>query len=1421
MKFRTRLSDEEWEEIEKLGPGVRLYNGLKTLFYNGETLWSTGRFNVYDKDERESWEQIIVLPGVEVIPNFTFFDCKRVKIVLMNDSVKRLEFHACRDCKELVFILFWKNLEYIGNNALSDCKSLFSLFVPEACKEIRDYALKGCKSLTILSVPRSSRLGGYVIKDTALFDYSPFANESNSYDDNEEINEWILNRHNDYPLHRICCSENTSFTSSTVIPNEGNCFVQDDCNLTALHYLIVNHTADYGAIEDLATMGGKELLLLKDKKDRTAFNYACMVGDLALLKIFVIIGGRDLESEEKMLEYMSKESMESALLIHDYIRAINLGDEGANIDEAITKLLESNPTYDEINRIMKNENVPDHHLRQLKEYISDLLQEHVKAFTERQEKMPLMRSKITVVGRGRDGKTSTINSLKGLPFSSQHKSTKGSQTSEVAIFDIGIHVTRVDANATGVAFQEAERDQYSTLRSLSTHLIEGNKERRYYDDPKENFESKLSTDDNETTSTLDSITDLSIRFKQQSLDIAEPKNQSPRPHKEEEEVAQKIKDMDLMNKDGKSIRFTIYDNGGQRVFRCIQNLLLSREGIFVVVFDIMKLLDKDSQEDALEHLKYWLSSIKFDALKEDSDEFTDPSIKYPPVILVGTHYDEFLKYRGEKDDGLVIIHELLKRNLPLAGLIHLPYSPEGNSDTRCNLYNKAQDLCFWPIDNSNPTDSNILALRQLLLDTAINDRGFDIAQRVPISMLKAMDKLTEISLDQPIIPITNSTEDEDTLSVMQVMTDCGVFEGESFDTNSSVEICRELLKQYHRIGHFLYFHQVPTLQEYCILDPQWLINMITYIVRDFRYHWFLRDRGAIELNNGKSWRRLKDEGILEMPLLRQLWIGNHEYLDFLSDLLVEIGIFGDCGNYFTVPIVLTSVSESAFATTKKDMSNYFEALQVVGHLDVKKHGFAMLPFYCRLVNALVSDDCPPILMSSACIFILGQGDHMYSLLLDQPAKKIFIFSTKPDMLEEPIELIKCECSNLNSSIYNNRLEIVLSMTNEEDIIVISNNIKVLRPLYRNKAKKPSLQSASKFDESMKNDRLFKIRYNDLLSHFNKTFSTKRSEEIVKCILETDGDISISSLRNFYYEDEVEFKDSILPELGVAKILDKKRVIAALQTLGKPPNPTNYMVACIEDDSELKREQDIIRYKLAWSNLQANFVEGEENFENISNLFLLSDTYKVLHFCAHSKSLEATKVRAVLRDDSCKSQIKCIVFNSCHSEDVLSIAKKEFPNASIIYWDSKADNEAALRFAEEFYGRLCSQREQSTLFREAFNKTIFMMKEHNFKFADPDTTKDLVAGVLKFWGNSIATDVEMHDKDIISEISSQDSTRNDETASKKRRRNDDPRKMPAREDKPTSIDKGTIGATIDFEEYQTDQFVFEQRQVIKGKNQRVH
>lgn len=63
-------------EDHYLQPGVRMYNNLKTIFYNGEKLWKGDDEYfveldleeepehplVYNRKERKSWQQIVVLP---------------------------------------------------------------------------------------------------------------------------------------------------------------------------------------------------------------------------------------------------------------------------------------------------------------------------------------------------------------------------------------------------------------------------------------------------------------------------------------------------------------------------------------------------------------------------------------------------------------------------------------------------------------------------------------------------------------------------------------------------------------------------------------------------------------------------------------------------------------------------------------------------------------------------------------------------------------------------------------------------------------------------------------------------------------------------------------------------------------------------------------------------------------------------------------------------------------------------------------------------------------------------------------------------------------------------------------------------------------------------------------------------------------
>ncbi|GFH44712.1 hypothetical protein CTEN210_01186 [Chaetoceros tenuissimus] len=208
-----RVQTEEWQRFI---PGVRMYKGKKTLFYNGEKLWEgeegelCGNPLIYDWKERDSWEVIIVLPGVEVIPELTFYDCRNIKTLIMADTVRRVEWRTFSDCLNLAFVKLSRNLEYIGE-AFFCCASLTSIFVPPSCREIDDMAFYGCDKLIIFQVPQHTQLGSFVIERTALIKASPFETDwAGNYRNVEEVNDWIRNLHagNELSLHRACVSYN-------------------------------------------------------------------------------------------------------------------------------------------------------------------------------------------------------------------------------------------------------------------------------------------------------------------------------------------------------------------------------------------------------------------------------------------------------------------------------------------------------------------------------------------------------------------------------------------------------------------------------------------------------------------------------------------------------------------------------------------------------------------------------------------------------------------------------------------------------------------------------------------------------------------------------------------------------------------------------------------------------------------------------------------------------------------------------------------------------------------------------------------------------------------------------------------------------------------------------------------------------------
>ncbi|GFH47048.1 hypothetical protein CTEN210_03523 [Chaetoceros tenuissimus] len=238
-----RVQTEEWRRFI---PGVRMYKGKKTLFYNGETLvdgW-TGDWLIYNGDERQSWEVIIVLPGVEIIPERTFRDCFYIETVIMANTVRRMESGAFNNCMSLVFIKLSRNLEFIGSHTFWCCKSLTSIFIPPSCTEIGDYAFYGCVQLLILGIPQQVEVGEFVFHSTALIRASTLENA-----DDETVVQWVksINNGETYDLHRACSSSNPIAEIIHALVNQHgirSMKMPNTIGITPSQYLAANTFAD-------------------------------------------------------------------------------------------------------------------------------------------------------------------------------------------------------------------------------------------------------------------------------------------------------------------------------------------------------------------------------------------------------------------------------------------------------------------------------------------------------------------------------------------------------------------------------------------------------------------------------------------------------------------------------------------------------------------------------------------------------------------------------------------------------------------------------------------------------------------------------------------------------------------------------------------------------------------------------------------------------------------------------------------------------------------------------------------------------------------------------------------------------------------------------------------------------------------------
>ena len=246
--------------------------------------------------------------------------------------------------------------------------------------------------------------------------------------------------------------------------------------------------------------------------------------------------------------------------------------------------------------------------------------------------------------------------------------------------------------------------------------------------------------------------------------------------------------------------------------------------------------------------------------------------------------------------------------------------------------NTDQDLYFFPVDNTSSDPADVKTFQKLtslteakissdklppLLSSSSSTPLPYIDDKVPISWLNFFDELRKLGaekdddeeesemeesnpyLETGLVP----TSDNPTVTAFTLAREHKVFEGLSTEEEKKTRL-EVVLNSLHELGLVIFFNSSTSLKAYVILQPQWLMDQVCFVIRDFKRHRLRRDK-RIQKKMLDEWLNLTDSGIASSRILGELWVGlEGGQVKFLISLMNKLGLL--------VPFNETTASSSRY-----------------------------------------------------------------------------------------------------------------------------------------------------------------------------------------------------------------------------------------------------------------------------------------------------------------------------------------------------------------------------------------------------------------------------------------------------------------------------------------------------------------------------
>jgi GTPase SAR1 family protein len=386
---------------------------------------------------------------------------------------------------------------------------------------------------------------------------------------------------------------------------------------------------------------------------------------------------------------------------------------------------------------------------------------------------------------------------------------------------------------------------------------------------------------------------------------------------------------------------SLFDFGGQAVFEVIHHLFLTRNGVYALVFNMEWLLtDGPDKERALRFMRGWLSSIAVHT-------FNKTTQMTAPVVIVGTRLDKVTSPAAHEQIS-TILHEHFSDNLAWRSVI-------GNEDGKDS--NGKAFQWFFPVDNKLGKSGASMKRLMSVMSDAIETAEYT-HKEVPLTWFKTIDQMADTKKDFLAL--------RDVISTARV---CNVAEKE-------VPL---LLSFLHDMGHLMWLDE-PGLRDVVILDPvSYLVVPATIIIckltpdHEDTTHHFMDSHRVCERMHKREWMQLKHDGVLSVKLLPILWEKYQQQSEALQMLMVKFGLLvplrtGAAGavTQYLVPTLLspapsndlnvTSWTDAAFSSCYFvfTLSDELSQSSTLTEADLKSAGFLPGGMFERIVGKALS-----------------------------------------------------------------------------------------------------------------------------------------------------------------------------------------------------------------------------------------------------------------------------------------------------------------------------------------------------------------------------------------------------------------------------------------------------------------------------------